>query len=177
MKVRKSDVIDGLVIFEPDVFYDNRGEYVEIFNYNDYNFLPKEKIFVQDSFSISRKNTIRGVHGDYITWKLISCLVGEFMLAVIDLRKESSSYLNVETFYLNEKNRKQILIPSGCGNGHVCYSEQCLFFYKQSDYYHGANTQFTISYDSINVDWGINCKPILSERDKMGINLNDFINK
>ena len=82
------------------------------------------------------------------------------------MRKDSSSYLKHETFSISEKNRKQILIPAGCANGHLCLTEKCIFSYKQSQYYSGAQNQFTVRWDdpSLNIFWPIKHK-IISERD------------
>ena len=73
MKYTVDPDISGLVVFEPDVFHDVRGEYINTFNTKDYAFLNEE--FVEDDFSVSRKNVLRGMHGDPETKKLIQCLL------------------------------------------------------------------------------------------------------
>jgi dTDP-4-dehydrorhamnose 3,5-epimerase len=156
---------------KPDVFYDFRGEYVETWNEEEY--LPlinppesnlKNARFVQDDISVSRKDTLRGLHGDDITWKLVQCPHGSLLLAVLDLRKNSPTFLKHQQWTLSDKNRRQILVPPGCANGHLSLSETCIFSYKQTSYYH-QQKQFTVRHDSFGIKWPA-AFPILSQRDR-----------
>lgn len=158
--------IQGLKIITPDIFYDFRGEYIETFNEKDYEEAFGVH-FVQDDISTSTYKTMRGLHGDDKTWKLIQCLKGSIYVAIVDVRENSPTYLQCETFTVNDKNRRQILIPAGCGNGHACLTEECIFSYKQTTYYEGAKKQFTIKWDDkrFNVFLPFT-DPILSKRDK-----------
>jgi len=171
MNIEISSKINDLKIITPTVFYDFRGEYVETFNQNGYVFFDcngKKVEFVEDDISLSRQNVLRGLHGDTKTWKLIQCLSGEFYFVVVDMRANSSTYLNWESFTLNERNRKQVIVPAGCANGHLCLSERCIFSYKQSQYYDGMENQFTVRWNDpkLNIHWPIN-NPILSQRDSI----------
>lgn len=169
MKVDTSPRLADLRIITPDIFYDFRGEYVETFSARAYEFFDRagERIeFVEDDISMSRQYALRGLHGDAKTWKLIQCLYGEFYYVVVDMRADSPTYLHWESVILNDRNRRQVLVPAGCANGHLCLSEKCLFSYKQSQYYDGARQQFTIRWDDPKLDiyWPIR-NPILSQRD------------
>ena len=126
--------IDDCIILKPDIYYDYRGEYIETYNKNIYKTIC-EKEFVVDDISVSRRNVLRGLHGDFKTWKLIQCLYGAILQVVVDWRKNSSTYKQHLTFSINDKNRWQVLIPAGCLNGHLCLSKQCIFSYKQTQYY------------------------------------------
>jgi dTDP-4-dehydrorhamnose 3,5-epimerase len=167
----KSDIIPGLILIKPDIFYDFRGEYIETFNVEKYTFFDEQNrqiLFVEDDLSVSRYNVLKGMHGDERTWKLVQCIYGEFYVVIVDYRKNSSSYLKHESFILNDSNRYQILIPSGCANGHLCLSDYCIFSYKQSCSYKGSGKQFTLKWDdpSLGIHWPIT-SPILSLRDKL----------
>jgi dTDP-4-dehydrorhamnose 3,5-epimerase len=96
----------------------------------------------------------------------VQCLFGRFFYVVADMRSDSPSYLKWESFTLSDADRKQILVPAGCANGHLVLSEQCIFSYKQSQYYQGKKGQFVVRWDDpkLNIDWPEK-KPILSERD------------
>ena len=178
MKIIESSKINTLKTIVPDVFYDFRGEYVETFNEMKYNFFDNQGVqvkFIEDDISMSRQNVLRGLHGDSKTWKLIQCLHGEFYYVVVDMRKDSTTYLNWEAFTLNEKNRSQVLVPAGCANGHLVISEKCIFSYKQSQYYSGMNNQFTVRWNDpdLNIYWPI-VNPILSERDSLAVDINTW---
>ena len=124
----KSSIINDLVVIQPESFYDHRGENFETYNENDYNNIIGQDIkFAIDSFSCSTKNVLRGFHGDTDNWKLIDVLKGSVYFVVLDTRKNSSTYKNVQYFQLNEKNRYQVLVPPGCVNAHLVTSDECLF--------------------------------------------------
>ena len=151
----------------PEVFYDFRGEYIETWNKSEYrDITPVGKEFVQDDFSLSEKYTLRGFHGDSYTWKLVQAKVGSIILWVIDIRKQSHTYGVSQAFYINERNREQVLIPNNCAIAHLCLSDRCLFDYKQTEYY-DRDMQFSYNYKSNGVVWPIpDDQLILSDRDR-----------
>jgi len=165
MKINSSVILNEVKIISPNIFYDYRGEYVETWNSEAYSQFNVE--FKQDDVSVSIKNTLRGLHGDYETWKLVQCLYGSLLLAIVDARPESKNYLKYDLISINDKNRTQVLIPPGFANGHLVMTNFGIFSYKQSTLYSGANNQFTIRWNDpkINIDWPIN-NPILSSRDR-----------
>ncbi len=154
--------IENLYKIQPEIYYDVRGETFESFDSQEYEYYTKVK-FWYDTISVSQKNTLRGLHGDFVTDKLVQCLKGSIILGVLDIRKDSETFLKQEIFYLNEKNRSQVFIPKGCLNGHYVL-EDCIFSYKLSYKYEGADRQITANFNHIN--WPIKIEnPILSERD------------
>ena len=168
MKFKFSKILSEVAIIEPDIFYDYRGEYVETWNVENYKVFNNGGIeFKQDDISTSVKHTLRGLHGDFETWKLVQCLYGSLLQVVVDMRPDSKTYLQYDMFSINDKNRNQILIPPGFANGHLVMSDFGIFSYKQSTLYVGANAQFTVRWDDpkLNITWPIN-NPILSLRDK-----------
>jgi len=147
-------------------FEDHRGSYVETYNKN---FFVENGInieFLQDDISVSKKNVLRGIHGDQKTWKLISCLHGEFQLIIVNNDSKSREYKKWESFDLSFDNKIQILVPPKFGNGHLVLSNECIFHYKQNTNY-DRDGQFTIKWNDplFGFKWKI-INPILSERDK-----------
>ena len=71
---------------------------------------PEQKI---SKFTHSRKNVLRGLHGDNETWKHITCVYGAFYLVVVDYREDSPRYLQWDSFTLDDKNCKSVLVPPG----------------------------------------------------------------
>ena len=157
--------IQDLKIITPKIFYDYRGENFESF---DSSFFKKELNleFNIDSFSISRKKVLRGLHGDISNYKLVQCLIGDIYLVVIDLRENSTTYKQIKNFHLSDKNKTQVLIQPGCVNGHLCMSQQCLFSYKLTSGYVPINKQLHVKWNDpeYRIFWPIS-NPILSERD------------
>jgi len=165
MKIENTKLSGVLRITPPTIFEDFRGSYVEIYNENLYKENGVNCNFTQDDISTSGFNTLRGIHGDNNTWKLISCLYGKFYLIVVNNDIKSSQYKSWESFTLSDSNRLQILIPPNFGNGHLVLSEKAIFHYKQSTYYNRED-QFTILWDDPEWNfWWPTKDPILSMRD------------
>ena len=160
--------IDGVLLIKLDGFEDHRGEYVELYSEKLYKSKGIDIDFVEDDVSIATRGVIKGIHGDSLTWKLISCLHGRFYLVVINYDKESKDFGKWESFVLSETNKHQVLVPPKHGNGHLCLSEKSIFHYKQSSYY-DPSRQFTIRWNDpkFNIWWPIK-NPILSMRDELG---------
>ncbi len=157
--------IEGLIEVELEPYEDNRGYIWTLYNQKDW-FIK----FVEDKISISKKRVLRGLHGDSLTHKLIGCLSGSFFLVVVDARKNSNTYGNIQTFTLDEKTPRLILIPAGCLNGHQCLTNQCIFWYKWSKNYNGPESQVTCIWNDkdLNIKWPLD-NPILSDRDTNGV--------
>lgn len=153
-----------LKIYPPTRFFDDRGDYVEIYNEQIYNESGINIKFIQDDISISKRHVLRGIHGDQETWKLISCLYGSFYLIVVNNDMESTEYKLWDHFIMRP-NSYQILIPPKFGNGHVVLSDYGVFHYKQSTYYNRSK-QFTIKWNDPDFEfyWPVK-NPILSKRD------------
>ncbi|MFH1515239.1 MAG: dTDP-4-dehydrorhamnose 3,5-epimerase [bacterium] len=160
--------LEGVLLISIDYFEDHRGEYVETYNRRDYHKAGITYDFLEDDYSRSYQNVLRGIHGDAETSKLISCLYGKFYLVVVDCRTESSHFGMWQSFVLSDRNKRQVLIPPGFGNGHLVLSEEAIFHYKQSAYYN-PTAQFTYRYDDprFNIWWPVK-NPILSRRDEFG---------
>jgi dTDP-4-dehydrorhamnose 3,5-epimerase len=162
-KYKKSKIFNDVKIFETRPFRDFRGNYVESFNSDFFN-QENDIEFIQDDFSTSQKNVLRGLHGDSETWKLVSCPFGKIYLVVADMRENSSTFLQWEAFTLSPEAPQFILIPPGFANGHLVLSEIGVFHYKQSTNY--GTKQFTVKYNDtrLNIFWP-NIPFIQSERD------------
>ena len=168
--------LERVCLIKPDINYDFRGEFVETYNKRFFeSFFPDIK-FLIDDVSFSRKNVLRGLHGnkDDKTWKLIQCLQGSILQTVVDLDINSDTFLQWQQFSLNDKNRWQILIPPQCVNGHLCLSDTCIFSYKISTYYEDQK-QTEYYYKSLKIPWPIE-NPILSQRDSSSLLIESVLN-
>jgi len=165
IRVKKTK-LKGVLLIEPDIFEDFRGSYVEIYNEDLYKKNGIKIKFVQDDFAVSKKNVLRGIHGDNKTYKLISCPFGEIYVVIVNCEKNSKKFGKWQAFELSEKNHKQILIPPKHGNSYLTLSKKSIFHYKQSTYY-DRSKQFTYKWNDpkFNIAWPIK-NPILSKRDE-----------
>ena len=167
MRVIKTD-LNGVIRIELESFSDHRGKYTETYNEDAYKQAGIDVNFIQDDISFSKKNVLRGIHGDDETYKLVSCLHGSFVLVIVNNDSESEEYKKWISFNLSGEDDTQILIPPKFGNGHFVTSEDAIFHYKQNTYYNPRG-QFTIMWNDpeYNFVWPNN-NPILSKRDEIG---------
>ena len=93
MKISKTR-LNGVLQIRLKPFNDLRGTYLEIFNKKLFKNTKKKVNFIQDDISISRRNVLRGIHGDFKTWKLVTCLMGEFLLLVVNNKKKINNLKN-----------------------------------------------------------------------------------
>ena len=160
--------LDGVVTIEPPtIFEDFRGHYVEIYNEPEYRAAGINYDFIQDDISISRQHVLRGIHGDQKTCKLVSCLQGAFYLVVVNNLKDSPQYRQWTSFTLSDRNRRQVLIPPGFGNGHLVLTDTAIFHYKQTTTY-DRSSQFTLIWNDpqLKIWWPVK-DPVVSQRDSL----------
>jgi dTDP-4-dehydrorhamnose 3,5-epimerase len=155
-------------VFTSDAFEDYRGELWTTWKKDEF---PMPKIeFNHDKVSTSRRNVIRGIHGDKKSWKLVTCLYGELYFVVVDNRKDSVTYLEWDWIVLTQANKKSVLVPPMFGSAFCVLSEYSVFMYKwcYGGKYPDVDNQFTLKWNNpnIGINWPID-NPILSERDKL----------
>jgi len=153
-------------VIKQSAFKDYRGFYWTTWKKGILNKIK----FNHDKFSISKKNVLRGIHCDFKSWKLVTCVYGKIFLAVVNMDKKSKNYLNSKTFILEHKKPKLILIPPNFANGSLCLSKHCVFHYKWSykGKYLDAKEQKSYRWNDpkFKIKWPTK-KPILSHRDKI----------
>jgi len=161
----KTDCFPGVELIEPDFYEDFRGEYWTVYNEKKYK---KEKNFFHTKATKSRMKTLRGIHGDFETTKLISCLSGEVYCVIVDNRKNSKNYLEWRWIMLTCNNKKSIIVPPGVGLSYLVMSESASVLYQLSYSvdYQDVNNQFTISWNDkdLKINWPFK-DPILQNRD------------
>ena len=148
--------IEGLCIIEPTVFGDNRGYFMETYNFNDMKEQGLDMVFVQDNQSMSVKGVLRGLHfqKQYPQGKLVRVIKGRVFDVAVDLRANSESYGKWYGVELTEENKKQFYIPRGFAHGFLVLSETAEFCYKCTDFYH-PNDEGGLAWNDpkIGIEW------------------------
>ena len=169
--------IDGVKIIEPKVFGDSRGFFLETFEKQRYQSLLDINFdFVQDNYSRSTKNVLRGLHFQKINpqGKLVRVVRGEVFDVAVDIRKDSPTYGQWEGVILSEENKKQFWIPPGLAHGFAVLTDIADFEYKCTDYYFPQYEECLLWNDpSVAIAWPVT-QPLLSEKDKLGKFLKDL---
>ncbi len=177
IKVTKCD-IEGLLIIEPKVFYDDRGYFMETYNQNDFKEEGLDMIFVQDNQSMSTKGVLRGLHfqKEYPQGKLVRVIKGEVFDVAVDIRKSSKTFGKYFGLILSAENKKQFYIPKGFAHGFLVLSDEAEFAYKCTDFYHPNDEGGILWSDKkISIAWPNieNLNLIISDKDKKWLGLEE----
>ena len=126
------------VCIEPTVFVHNTGYLFETYNQNDMHEAGLDMIFVQENTSKSVKGVLRGLHfqKQYPQGKQASVLEGALFDGAVDLRSESETYGQWYGVELSAENKKQFYIPEGFAHGLLTLTDEAVFCYKCTDFYH-----------------------------------------
>jgi dTDP-4-dehydrorhamnose 3,5-epimerase len=162
--------IAGLKVVTPKVFGDERGYFMETYNYNDFKEAGIDMDFVQDNQSASKKGVLRGLHYQihYPQDKLVRVIKGEVFDVAVDLRDGSETYGEWFGIVLTEENKKMFFVPKGFAHGFLVLSEYAEFVYKCTDFYHPNDEGGILwSDDEIGIDWPVEdgMELIFSEKD------------
>jgi len=167
MRIVQTD-LDGVVIVEPDVFGDQRGFFMELYNRKHYETHGITREFVQDNISCSCVDTLRGLHYQLKRpqAKLVQVVKGEVYDVAVDIRVGSPQFGKWVGIVLSETNKRQLFIPEGFAHGFSVMSDSALFLYKCSDFYDPLDEQGVLWSDpEFNIQWPVK-NPILSDKDK-----------
>lgn len=166
IKVTKTH-IDGLCVIEPMVFSDIRGNLFESYNDEVFALYGLNLKFVQDVEAISKKGVLRGMHVNikHPQGKLVRVLDGKILDVVIDLRRESKTYLSCFSIELSGMNKKQLYIPERMGHGYLALSDSRVLFKTTTHYIANDELGFSWKSRAINVDWNVD-NPIQNDTDR-----------
>lgn len=129
--------IQGLIIIEPHMFYDDRGLYEK---YYEKNIFSKQGItceFTESSDLYSKKGALRGLHYQSVDpqAKLIHVICGVIFDVAVDLRKGSPTFGKYRAEILDEKNKKGVFVPEGFAHGFIALTDNTIFSYQCSGKY------------------------------------------
>ena len=173
--------IKDVKVLIPRVFKDNRGSFIETWNYKTLKNLGIEEKFVQDNQSISSKGTLRGIHFQqkHPQGKLVRVVQGEVFDVAVDLRAGSSTYGQWIGETLSSDNNKLLWIPAGFGHAFYTMSDTAIFTYKCTEYYH-PDDQYSLRWNDpdLKIEWPLdrNSEVVLSEQDEKAPLLREFEN-
>lgn len=174
--------IEGLKVITPSVFGDERGYFMETYNYNDFAAAGIDCQFVQDNQSSSKKGVLRGLHFqiNFPQDKLVRVVSGEVFDVAVDLREGSKTYGKWYGVRLSAENKKQFFIPKNFAHGFIVLSESAEFCYKCTDFYHPNDEGGLLWCDpEIGVDWpmpeGMTKEDLtISDKDQKWNGIKDF---
>lgn len=156
-------------IIEPEQFNDNRGWFARYYCKKEFSRIKHQKDWVQLNHSFTlKKGTVRGMHyqiAPYMEIKMIRCIAGAVFDVIVDLRKNSSTFLRWFGVVLSAQNKKMLYIPEGFAHGFQSLSDDVELLYHHSEYYNPA-AENGIRYDDprLKIEWPLPVS-IISEKD------------
>lgn len=173
--------IDGVVLFTPRRFGDDRGYFMETFRQSSFDeAVGGPVIFVQDNQSLSKdKGTVRGLHFQsppHAQGKLVRCTQGAIIDVAVDARTGSPTYGQHVAVELTPDNGGQLWVPAGFLHGFSTLTDDTIVQYKCTDYY-AADCDGNVAWNDpdLAIDWGIDAsKAVLSAKDAAAPLMADF---
>lgn len=174
----KSLTIADVILVEPKVFPDERGFFCETFKASDFAKANLPTNFVQDNFSFSKKNVVRGLHyqkNPNAQGKLVSVVKGSVWDVAVDIRPESTTFKKWVAAELNDQNHFMLYIPPGFAHGFIALTEHVHLMYKcTNEYAQQADAGIRWNDPEIAISWPIS-NPIVSEKDTALPYIKDFL--
>jgi dTDP-4-dehydrorhamnose 3,5-epimerase len=174
MKIEATS-LPGVLLLTPVIYRDDRGAFSETFNLREFAEAGLPTNWVQDNFSISRKNVLRGIHYQIAQpqGKLVRVTHGAVFDVAVDLRRGSPAFGRHLAVELSGEDGKMLWIPPGLGHAFLVLSEVAGFAYKVTDYYSPAAERTILWSDpDLAISWPVaEGDAIVSAKDKNGCRL------
>jgi dTDP-4-dehydrorhamnose 3,5-epimerase len=161
--------LKGSYVINLSPYRDERGWFVRTYCENEFREIAHEAKWVQiNHSSTAKKGTIRGMHFQlppYREIKMVRCVRGKVLDVIIDLRKESQTFLRWFAVELSAASMNMIYIPEGFAHGFQTLEDDTELIYHHSEFY-TPNAEGGIRYDDplIGIEWPLQVTSI-SERD------------
>ncbi|MGP8251133.1 MAG: dTDP-4-dehydrorhamnose 3,5-epimerase [Terracidiphilus sp.] len=171
MKIEET-ALPGLLVITPKIFRDARGYFLETYNRRLMSEAGIPETWVQDNFSFSKKNVLRGIHYQVAQpqGKLIRVTQGAVLDVSVDLRRSSPAFGKHMAVELSAENGRMLWIPPGFGHAFLVLSDVAGFAYKVTEYYSPAGERTIVWNDpDLAIPWPAAAKDaIVSEKDAAG---------
>ena len=163
-------IIKGSFVIDFTPFQDERGWFARTFCKEEFKKIGHTKEWVQMNHSFTKQQgTIRGMHYQlppFSEIKMVRCIAGAVFDVIVDIRKDSPTFLQWFGIELSAANKKMIYIPEGFAHGFQALTDDAELIYHHSEFYK-SNIESGIKYDEpkVNIGWKLELTNI-SERDK-----------
>lgn len=160
-----------LYVINPSVIEDDRGFFFRSYCKEEFAAIQFQQDFVQFNHSFNKnKGTLRGMHFQkmpYTEAKLIRCVQGSVYDVAVDLRKDSSTFLQHFGVILSAENKSSILIPMGFAHGFQTLEDSSALIYHHTEYYTPvADSGLRYDDERLNINWPLPTVN-LSQKDKL----------
>jgi dTDP-4-dehydrorhamnose 3,5-epimerase len=164
--------IPEVLLFEPKVFGDERGFFLESYNQKVFDEYGLKQSFVQDNHSRSARNVLRGLHYQLgqPQGKLIRVVSGAIWDVAVDVRRSSATFGQWVAAELSAENKRIFWVPEGFAHGFVVTSDSADVLYKATDFYAPSCERSLLWNDpQLAIPWPLSGEPLLSQKDRAGL--------
>jgi dTDP-4-dehydrorhamnose 3,5-epimerase len=176
MKIEET-VLPGVLVITPRIFADSRGYFLETYNLRAMSEAGLPTDWVQDNFSFSKRNVLRGIHYQVTQpqGKLVRVSQGAVLDVAVDLRRSSPAFGQHVGVELSAENGRMLWIPPGFGHAFLVLSKVAGFAYKVTDYYSSTGERTIVWNDpDLAISWPVAAEEaIVSEKDAAGARFKD----
>ena len=118
---------------------DDRGWFSRFFCEREYDqhSLCRDIVQINNSFS-KYKGTLRGMHYQLAPKgedKVVRCVRGAFLDVIVDVRKDSPTFLQHFGIELTAENRTMLYVPKGFAHGFLTLTDDTEAFYLVTEFY------------------------------------------
>lgn len=176
MKITETS-LSGVLVFTPAIYRDDRGAFLEAWSERKFSEAGLNGPWVQDNFSVSKKNVVRGIHYQIQQPqdKLVRVTHGAILDIAVDLRRSSPTFRQHVAVELSRENGKMLWIPKGFGHALLALTDDAGVAYKITDEYCPAGERTILWNDpDLAIPWPVAAGDvILSAKDLAGVLLRD----
>ncbi|GAA2427490.1 dTDP-4-dehydrorhamnose 3,5-epimerase family protein [Streptomyces macrosporus] len=162
--------VPGAYTLVPDLLRDERGSFHEGMRAGElekvlgHPFVPR-----QINYSVSRRNTLRGIHGVAIPpgqAKYVTCVRGALRDIVVDLRVGSPAFGRYEVNELDAVSGRAVYVPEGVGHGFLALTDDtCICYVLSTEHVPGTQIDIDPLDPDLALPWGFTERPLMSEKD------------
>ena len=168
MKFKKLKKIKDLLLINNSHFEDKRG--VLSRNFCSKNLKKLRFKVAQGNISYNKsKHTLRGFHYQkrkFKEKKIITAINGSIFNVVIDLRKNSKTFLKSEKIILKANNYQSLYVPDGCANAYLTLEKNTIIHYYMGNFYNKKYySGFRFNDNFFNINWPFKPK-VISKKDR-----------
>lgn len=164
------NILKGSYVINLEPFNDERGWFARFYCKDEFKQIGHDKEWVQLNHSVTyEKGALRGMHfqiAPYREIKMVRCIAGAVYDVIVDLRKDSKTFLKWFGIELSAENKKMLYIPEGFAHGFQCLSFDCQLIYFHTEFYQpGSEGGIRYNDPLIGIEWPMDIATI-SQRDK-----------
>jgi dTDP-4-dehydrorhamnose 3,5-epimerase len=141
----KETELPGAYVIEPERILDERGFFARSWCQREFRVHGLDDRIVQCNISFNKvKGTLRGMHyqvDPHAETRLIRCTRGAIFDVIVDLRRESSTYMRHLAVVLTAENNKMLYVPRGFAHGFQTLKDETEVFYQMSEFYYPASAR------------------------------------